>query len=472
MNYKYRLKIILVMLTFLFSYSNLKAEEEIGSEHTFGLGFLLDYEYSEPYFMHTRSGLNATSDEFANIGFLYNYKNSFIKNGYLSELELDASFQLMTQSYWSNGTGELKNKDLEIFNLRVLYGLQLSKKFMLKSGLGYRYLYDYGKNIYTTTNHVGYDREQDYTYIPILAELKSSKGVLKFEYDYITSGNHTAYLGYLGGSNKDVDLSNNNGYMWKVSHESQYSGFIVEPYYEFLRVEASNIVSSKQEPHNVTNEIGFRIKKELNSTRASVSDYKKIITDDQFYFGFQLLMSEIDSGWSSPGGSTKIDEEKNGFSIVSGMNVIDDLKGLPFRLDFEAAFNQFGEAKLMANDGDSFVTDGRYAKKTYTPQRLTFAKNDSVISIQSYSTSLGVKPSFKIINALTLYTSLGLHTWNQAEITSYSGAFETFEYKGTDIYYGVGAGYKYKGFNLEIEYLEHEMYYDAKSFTGALKYNF
>jgi len=459
------------MLSFTIFQTQLKAAEELGSQHTVGLGFLLDYEYSEPYFMHTRSGLNATSDEFANIGFLYNYKNAFIKNGYLSELELDTSFQSMTQSYWSNSTGKIQNKDLEIYNLRALYGLQLSKKLMLKSGLGYRYLYDYGKNVYSSTGHIGYDREQDYTYIPILAELNSSKGILKFEYDYIIEGNNTSYLGYVAGY-EDLKFKNNNGHMWKVSHESQHGDYIFEPYYEFLRVEHSNVVSGSKEPHNVTNEIGFKIKKEFNSKRISVSDYKKIITNDQFYFGFQLLMSEIDSGWSSPGGNTKIDEDKNGFSIVSGMNVIDDLKGLPFRLDFEAAFNQFGDATLMANDGDSFVTDGRYAKKTYTPQRLTFSKNDSVISIQSYSTSLGVKPSFKIIDAFTIYTNLGLHRWDQVDITSFSGSVDTFEYKGTDIYYGIGAGYHGKGFSLEIEYLEHEMYYNAKSFSGALKYNF
>ena len=71
--------------------------------------------------------------------------------------------------------------DTEIYNLRALYGLQLSKKLMLKSGLGYRYLFHHWKNRVTTTGGKGYDREQDYTYIPILAELNSSKGILKFE---------------------------------------------------------------------------------------------------------------------------------------------------------------------------------------------------------------------------------------------------------------------------------------------------
>ncbi len=473
MNYKCRLKIMLVILTFLFSYSNLKAEEEIGSQHTVGLGFIYDYEYSEPYLMHLRAGQSATADEYANIGFLYNYKNSFIKSGYLSELELDTSFQSMTQTYWSNGTGTMQDIDVEIFNLRALYGIQISNKLMLKSGLGYRYLYHYWQERYSTTGHWGYDREQDYTYIPILAELNSSNGILKFEYDYIIEGNNTSYSAYKGGTNTDKEFENNNGHMWKVSYESQLGNFIFEPYYEFLYVETSDTVGGSVEPYNVTNEIGLKIKKEFNSKRASVSDYKKMITDDQFYFGFQLLMSEIDSGWSSPAGNTKINEENDGFSVVTGINMVDSIKGLPFKLDLEVAFNQFGDAILRANANDSFITDGKYAKKTYAAgTRLTFSKNDSAIAIESYSTSLGIKPSFKVLSNLSINANIGLHRWNQVDITSYSGAVTTYEYKGTDIYYGIGGGYKNNNFSAEIEYLEHDMYYDANSFTAALKYNF
>ena len=108
------------MLSFTIFQTQLKAAEELGSQHTVGLGFLYNYEYSEPHLMHLRAGKSATSDTWANIGILYNYKNAFIKNGYLSELELDTSFQSMTQTYWSNGTGTMEDIDVEIFNLRAL----------------------------------------------------------------------------------------------------------------------------------------------------------------------------------------------------------------------------------------------------------------------------------------------------------------------------------------------------------------
>ena len=81
------------ILIFSLYVGNLKAEEELGSQHSVGLGFLYDYEYSEPHFMHLRSGESATDDQYANIGFLYNYKKAFLKNNYLSELEIDSSVQ-------------------------------------------------------------------------------------------------------------------------------------------------------------------------------------------------------------------------------------------------------------------------------------------------------------------------------------------------------------------------------------------
>jgi len=36
----------------------------------------------------------------------------------------------------------------------------------------------------------------------------------------------------------------------------------------------------------------------------------------------------------------------------------------------------------------------------------------------------------------------------------------------------IGLEYKYNNLSAEIGYLEHTMKYDAKSFTGGLKYNF
>ena len=449
---------------------------EIGSKHSFGLGFLYDYEYSEPDFMHLRSGKSATDDKFANIGFLYNYKNAFIKSGYLYELEIDSSAQFLTQSYWQNSPGTMKNIDVEIYNLRALYGLQLSKKLMLKSGLGYRYLFHHWKDRVTTTGGKGYDREQDYSYIPILAELKSSKGNLKIEYDFIFNGNNTSYLSQ-SDSPPDLDFKNNDGYMWKVSFEAKSGGIIFEPYFEFLSVEDSDTVNGSLEPKNTTREFGFRIKKEFNSNRFFASDYKNILNNDKYYFGLRVLRSEVETGFYAPTGTAKIDEEGYGYSFVTGTNIIDNIKGFPIDLGLELAFNQFGETSVSGNNGDTATTDGRYQKGRNSPGTvLSFGTdpNEEII-IRSYSTSLGIKPSYEILNNLFINANLGIHLWEQSEIYSYTDSGNsrlTSYHEGTDTYMGIGLNYTTVALSFEFEYLEYDMEYDAKSYNASLKYLF
>ena len=64
-------KILISIFCIIIFQTQLKAEEELGSQHTVGLGFLYSYEYSEPYLMHLRAGLNADDDKYSNIGFLF-----------------------------------------------------------------------------------------------------------------------------------------------------------------------------------------------------------------------------------------------------------------------------------------------------------------------------------------------------------------------------------------------------------------
>ena len=468
------ISIFLLILSFTIFQTQLKAEEELGSQHTVGLGFLLSYEYSEPRFMHLKGALLATDNEFENIGFLYNYKNTFMINGYLSAIELDTSYQAMTQSYWQNKAGTMKDIDVEIYNLRALYGIKISNKLMIKSGLGYRYLYHHWKNRVTTNGGKGYDREQDYTYIPIIAELNTGKGTLKIEFDHVIEGNNTSYTSQSTAGSADSKFENNNGFMFKTSYEIKKNGLTYEPYYEFLSIEESNTVGTSKEPSNITNEIGFRIKKEFNSNKSIASNYKNIIANDQFYYGMQALISEVESGFYSPTGSAKIEEESTGFSLISGMQLLDGIKGFPITLNLEIAFNQFGESLSECNTGDTLTTDGRYAKAKYSAGTALSCSVDNIdIAIESYSTSIGIKPSFKIIDNLYINANLGLHRWDQSEnTTSYGNSSTLINYAGTDIYMGAGIQYKNRDFTFGIGYLEHTMQYDAKSFTGEIKYNF
>lgn len=459
---------------------NLSAAE-VGVKHEYGLSFLGSYEYEEPKLMHLRSGSQAADDELENLGFLYNYKNAFINDGgLLNEFEFDSSYQFLTQTYWSNGTGTMKDIDVEIYNLRALYGIQLSDKLMLKSGIGYRHLYHYWQNRQSTTGAYGYDREQDYTYIPIIAELKmpipelNLDGKLKVEFDQIIEGNNTSYLGYLGGANRDLSFKNSDGYAWKVAYEGKRNGFTFEPYYEFMYVDDSTVVSSSHEPFNVTKEIGLRVKKEFNSNRSVATDFKEVLGNDDFYFGVQLLRSEVETGASAPTGTTKIDEEDYGYSIVSGMRVLDEINGQPIKLDIELAYNQFGQSSIGCNNGDTFLVDGRFRGGNWASGTTLSCNTDGYDTvIESYSTSLGLKPSLDLSNGINLNGNLGFNRWNQMETEAYVGTTaSSTSYDGIDIYYGLGLSINRDNLTLGLDYLEHDMYYDAKSISTSLKYNF
>ena len=476
-----KLKTLFVSLLLIVIHQINLSAAEVGTKHEYGLSFLGSYEYEEPKLMHLRSGSQAADDELENLGFLYNYKNAFINDGgLLNEFEFDSSYQFLTQTYWSNGTGTMKDIDVEIYNLRALYGIQLSDKLMLKSGVGYRHLYHYWQNRQSTTGANGYDREQDYTYIPIIAELKmpipelNLDGKLKVEFDQIIEGNNTSYLGYLGGANKDLSFKNNDGYAWKVAYEGKRNGFTFEPYYEFMHVDDSNTVSSSLEPANTTKEIGLRVKKEFNSNRSAASDIKEVIGNDEFYFGVQLLRSEVETGFSAPTGTAKIDEEDYGYSIVSGMRVFDEINGKPIKLDVELAYNQFGEAVQSCNNGDSVITDGRYQNGLYSAgSTLTCTADNNDVIIESYSTTLGIKPSIDLSNGAFINANLGLNRWNQSEHDVIAGTNNAgTNYGGYDTYYGLGLGFNSDNLALGIEYLKHDMYYDAETISASLKYNF
>ena len=458
---------------------NLNANE-LGSKHEYGINLLGSYEYDEPKYMNLRSGSQAEKNQLENLGFLYNYKNAFIKNDYINEFEFDSSYQFLTQTYNSYETGTMDDIKTEIYNLRTLYGFQISEKLMLKSGFGYRHLYHYWQDRHSSTGHFGYDREQDYTYLPILAELKmpipelNLDGKLKLEYDIILQGNNTSYLAYRGGSNKDNKYENNNGYIWKVSYKGERNGINIEPYYEFMNIDNSITVDGSKEPANTTKEIGLRLTKVLNSERVSASDYKKLLENDNFYFGVQLLRTEVESGWSAPTGTARIDEIDYGYSIVSGMTVLDGINGQQFKLDVELAYNQFGETIQFCNNGDTVVTDGRYRNHLFgSGTTLTCNSDNNEVAINSYSTTIGIKPSITLDNGTFVNANLGFSKWDQSEEDSIPGARNSSNYyNGIDTYHGLGVGIKSGNLALSVEYLDHDMYYDAKSTSASLKYKF
>ena len=474
-----------LLVIFLSSFSFNLIAAELGIKHEYGLSILGSYDYEEPKLMHLRSGMKAEDDRLKNFGLLYNYKNAYLLYGYLNEIELDTSYQDLTQTYWSNGTGTMKDIEVQIYNVRALYGIQLSDKLMFKTGLGYRHLYHFWQNKRSTTGAIGYDREQDYSYVPFIAELKMPipeldiDGKLNIEFDQILEGNNTSYLAYLGGSSEDMKFNNNDGYIWKVSYEGKINDFTFEPYFEFMHVDDSDIYNNSHEPLNTTKEYGIKITKALNVNRYTTTDFKKFINNDNFYFGFKFLEAETETGLYDQTGTAKINDKDYGYSIISGAKLLEGYSSLDdrkIRVDMEMAFNYFGETASSCSTGDTFFTDGRYRNNLVPAgSTLTCASDDIVISIESYSTTIGLKPSLYLIsmNNVFINTNLGISRWNQHERNSVPGStFGSTNYEGYGTYYGVGLGMTSKNLNISAEHSKHKMYYDAVITSASLKYNF
>ena len=470
------------ILSFLLIFKFLPVQSsDLGTIHSYGLSFIGSYEYEEPDVMNLRSGLVAEEDKIKNLGFLYNYKNSALVGGYLDEFEFDIGYQIMRQTYWSNGTGTLDDNKVNVFNSRILYGSQYSKKLMLKTGVGYRRLYDYGQNRQTTTGHYGYDREQEYAFIPIIAEIDAPipelklKGKLKIEFDYIFSGENTSYLAYLGGNYQDLNFKNNDGYIWKVSYQSKYKDYILEPYYEFMSIEESDIVSGSYEPSNTTKEIGLKLSKVFAGKREKTDEYNTSFENDEYYFGIRFLNSKVENGFSNLTGAAKTDKKDFGYSIISGFKLLDKLQNHPININFEIGFNQFGESNLNCNNGDTVVTNGSFQNGKYSNgQTLTCSANNTNVTIDSYSTSFGINTKYQIPkNQMFASLTYGFHNWDQSETTYSPGGSNTaYDYSDLNDFYSVGFGIEHKNFIFALEHSDHDMYYDSTSKSLIAKYNF
>ena len=466
--------IFILLNIFLLSYAN--ADDKTGKTHEFGLQVTGYYDYNEPEFMHNKSEIqkNYWLDNF---GLVYNFKNSFLLNDFLTEFELDADFRRIKYDYWSNSSGTRSNLDNDTFNLRALYGFKLTDKLMLKTGLGYRSLKDPGGGTTTSTGHFGYDRIQEYRYIPILAELNmpinSIDGKLKLEYDHVFYGYNASLLSVVGGSNRDLHFRNDDGYMVKASYKIPYEGFYIEPYYEFQSIEESTTESSSQEPSNTTDEFGIKLTKKFGEDKLTSTSKAKRISkiSDNYYFGFGLMQTEVESGFSGLTGTATVDEKDLGETIFAGFKLNENF-------DLEFAFNKFGETMMLCNNGDTVVTDGRYDRATHSAgSTLTCSADNVSVNIHTNSVSAAIKPKFDFVNSndldVDLFGAVGINKWDQSETTLTAGSSTSMvDYSGSNPFYGIGVTAQTDILNFSIEYENYNMYYDAESITAAIYYKF
>lgn len=458
-------KIVAFFIAFLISNFSFAAEKS--NQHELGLQITGYYSYDEPHFMYNRSYLG--DNLLDNFGLVYNYKEQRLINDYLYEFEIDTDYKRIKYDYWSNTTGTDSDVKNEIVNIRLLGGMQFFENLMLKTGYGYRYLKDHSGYRTTTTGHLGYDRIQDYQYIPFLAEINapvgSLNGKLKLEYDHIFDGRIESKLSQTGSS--DVVHKNEDGYMVKASYKFPYNGFKFEPYYIFQSVEESNVVSGTQEPSNTTNEYGLKLTKVFGENNKITNGYRTPYSSSpEIYFGSGVMFTKVDTGYEPI--TAKLDEKNRGYKIFAGLPVAE-------KINLEFAYNNFGEAVLSGDNGDTFVdSKGKYNHGQFSPgSTLQFTANGGGLNIRSESTSVEFKPKVSK-DGFEILPMMGFHKWDQSEKLAYSTSNgNTADYTGVDLIYGIGLKAKTQGnLTVSLNYAEYPMYYDASAYNLSLDYKF
>lgn len=153
-----------------------------------------------------------------------------------------------------DGSGKMNNVPDRILEVRGMLGrdlyLQSGYRVTPYIGLGYRNLNDNSKDMITTTNYIGYEREQVYWYSPIGIEILN--GVLsgnwrlgaRLEYDYFIAGRNHTYLSSIPGNN-DLHFKQNSGSGYRMSVDftralSNITAVTIQPFYKHWDVKQSN----------------------------------------------------------------------------------------------------------------------------------------------------------------------------------------------------------------------------------------
>lgn len=188
---------------------------------------------------------------------------------------LDAMYSSGDMDY--NGSGTLNGIPDRIFETRGLLGhdFYTQNGFRLTPyfGLGYRNLNDNSSHMVTSTNYVGYEREQEYWYLPFgiaFQQMMMPRGwqvAGRVEYDSLIKGINHTYLSSIPGKS-DLKFHQNSGSGFRVSMDfskpiSSMVTFTIRPFYKYWHIQRSNYVYANGaynvEPDNNSKEFGVAV---------------------------------------------------------------------------------------------------------------------------------------------------------------------------------------------------------------------
>ncbi len=136
-------------------------------------------------------------------------------------------------------------------------------------GLGYRWLYDDGGGLTTSTGHSSYDRQSQYFYVPVGGIYRFTDDLLvKGQFNYLIYGLQTSYLSDIAGYS-DIDNDQNEG--WGVDLTIDYrvtKNIGVHTFFRYWDISDSDwsqgLINGQpaflaMEPHNHTLEAGLGV---------------------------------------------------------------------------------------------------------------------------------------------------------------------------------------------------------------------
>lgn len=236
------------------------------SDYMVQLGvYMSDITYTEPDVMYEEGNL------FGFTGRIRSNKNQ------TSFIALEADYSSGYMDYVGSGT--IENIPDKMFEIRGLIGSRsertLGYYMSLYTGLGYRYLNDDSSYMLSSTNAIGYEREQTYIYFPIGIEFTKQTPIFgwilsgRIEYDHLIEGRNNSYTGYISGYD-DLSFTQNSGYghRFSVRFTKTLSGtdqsLSIEPFYKYWEIETSNVTYDSSgdgwiEPYNYSKEYGISL---------------------------------------------------------------------------------------------------------------------------------------------------------------------------------------------------------------------
>lgn len=258
-------KILAIILCFAFvGMGGVLAQTE-RPEHAGELGTEISYiKYKEPGVMEEKGAMYGIAGS-------YTYRPKFM-------LKADGRFSYGQVDYKNSGT--LDNIDDYTLEFRGLGGYDFSvftaSTLTPYTGIGYRYLNDDMTGI-TSTGARGYERESNYLYSPIGAEiitpLKNDWSIgATAEYDIFWWGLQKSHLSDTSLALNDIENDQDKGYgirgSIKLLKKCEKLNFVIEPFIRYWNIKKSKetvitysgtIIGYGYEPKNNSIEIGCKL---------------------------------------------------------------------------------------------------------------------------------------------------------------------------------------------------------------------